>query len=154
MLEPLSPELNVAILDMAALLLPDGFDISDNAPHTFDALKRHFHSGRRLVVWSGGSQASIYGDPGVNYAFRAWHDWCHCVGNHDFTLGGEAAACEMQCAQLITRFGDNAVTRRWCRILRAEIIGQALYFERYQRFPDDQYGFVVAYLRDANAALT
>ncbi len=151
--EPFSVDLNTAIMKMAALLLPDGFDVAGDAAHTFETLKAHLDAGGRLVVWSGGSQATVYGDPHVNYAFRAWHDWCHWRGNHDFSLEGEVATCEMQCRQLIARFGDTERTRCWCDIIRAEIIGQGIYYHRHKRFPEDQRAFVGEYVGDPEAAI-
>lgn len=151
--KPLSGALSAAILEMAALFLPDGFDVVDDAPHTFEALKAHLDAGGRLVVWSGGSQVTVYGDPSVNYAFRAWHDWCHWYGNHDFSLAGETGTCEMQCEQLISHFGDTERTRHWCTVIRAEIVGQGLYYHRHKRFPEDQRAFVSEYLRDPDAAI-
>jgi hypothetical protein len=149
----LHPGLNRAIIEMTKLVLPDGFVVAANTPSTFETLKAHLDAGQRLAVWSGGSHATIYDDPSVNYAFRAWHDWCHWRGDHDFTLAGEMSACEMQCDQLVMRFGDSPTTRLWCRIVRAEIIGQALFFDRHGRFPGDQRAFVESYLRNPTGAL-
>lgn len=89
----------------------------------------------------------------MNHAFRAWHDWCHWSGNHDFSLDGEIATCEMQCRQLVGRFGDTVRTKRWCAIIRTEIIGQGLYYHRHKRFPEDQRAFVREYVRDPEAAI-
>jgi hypothetical protein len=100
----------------------------------------------RIVVWSGASDATIFGDPEVNYTFRAWHDWCHWRGRLPFDFKGEQGVCEMQCGHLLSLYGDSNRTRRWCRIVDAEVIGQRLYFDRFGRLPSDQYDFVVAYL--------
>jgi hypothetical protein len=42
-----------------------------DAPDTYEKLKAHLDAGERLVVYSGGSQHTIYADPAVNHAFRA-----------------------------------------------------------------------------------
>lgn len=55
--KPFNVELNAAIVEMAASMLPDGFDVADDAPHTFEALKAHLDAGRRLVVWAGARKA-------------------------------------------------------------------------------------------------
>jgi hypothetical protein len=88
-LEPLDPNLNAAIISIAKRLFPDGFDISAEAPDTYEKLKAHLDAGKRLVVFSGGSARTIYADPAVNHAFRARHDWCHYTGGHDLTFPGE-----------------------------------------------------------------
>ena len=106
-----------------------------------------------MIVWSGGSEATVYGNRSVNFSFRAWHDFCHWDGSYDFTLEGEIATCEMQCRQLFEFYGDCERVRVWCLLLRVEIVGQALFFHRHKRFPDDQRSFVAAYLVDPDIAL-
>ena len=150
-MEPLDRGFNAAILSIAAELFPDGFDVSPDAPGTYKALKGHLDAGKRLVVYDGGSEGTIYVDPAVNHAFRAWHDYSHWKGEHDFSLEGECAVFEMQRRHLLYLYGDSAQTRRW--ILRAEVIGQRLFYERYKRFVDDQRGFIEAYLKDPEATL-
>jgi hypothetical protein len=145
--------LNDAILHVTSRLLPDGFDVSSDAPDTYEKLKAHLSAGKRMVVWSGGSEATIYGHRNVNFAFRAWHDFCHWRGGYDFTLEGEIAACEMQCQHLYKFYSDGERVRGWCLLLRAEIVGQGLFFQRHKRFPEDQRSFVAAYLVDPDIAL-
>jgi hypothetical protein len=153
MKSPFDPLLNVAIVHIASRLLPDGFDVSDEAPDTYEKLKAHLCAGKRMIVWSGGSEATVYGHRSVNFSFRAWHDFCHWDGGHDFTLEGEIAACEMQCQHLFEFYGECERIQDWCSLLRAEIVGQALFFHRHKRFPDDQRSFVAAYLVDPAIAL-
>ncbi len=106
-----------------------------------------------MVVYNGGCDGTIYADPEVNYAFRAWHDWCHWRGGYDFSVCGETAVCAMQCLELLSQHGDGEQTRRWIAILRAEVVGQRLYYQRHKRYIDDQRGFVEAYLKDPDDAL-
>ena len=153
MKSPFDPSLNDAILHIASRIYPNGFDISAEAPDTYEKLKAHLDAGKPMIVWSGGSEATVYGHSSVNFAFRAWHDFCHWKGGHDFTLEGEIAACEMQCQHLFQFYGDCERTRQWSALLRAEIIGQALFFQRHKRFPDDQRSFVAAYMVDPDIAL-
>lgn len=146
-------DLKNAIVEMAARLLPDGFDVSDNAPQTYEELDGLLASGKRICVWSGGSSDTIYADATVNYAFRAWHDLCHWWGGFPFTLEGEIATCEMQCRQLTVFYGNNETTRSWCTMIKAEVVGQAEYFHRHKRFPESQTAFFAAYMADRNTAL-
>ncbi len=139
---------NAAVLTICSRVLPGGYDVSDSAPETYDELIAHLDAGGRMIVYSGGSERTIYGDPEVNFAFRAWHDWCHWRGRYDFSHEGERAACAMQGDHLIARYGESSETRRWRRILQAEIIGQREYFDRHGTFPEDQRAFVAAYLAD------
>lgn len=143
---PLDHGLNVAVLHIARKLLPAGFDVSGDAPDTYEAIVRQFESGKRYVVYAGGSENTIFGDPEVNYHFRAWHDWCHWKGSFDFSFQGEYGVFGMQCEHLMAVYGSGEKTEKWKRILFADIIGQKLYFQRHQRFPVDQMGFVLQFL--------
>lgn len=81
-----------ASVAMAKKFFPTGFDVSDNAPNTYEDLVKHYHETGRMTVWSGGSDKTIFGDEKSNYAFRAWHDLCHLRGGHNFTPEGERGA--------------------------------------------------------------
>jgi hypothetical protein len=151
-MEPLDPALNAAITYMAFQNLPNGFTASPQAPSTYEEIAALLDNGQQLVVYSGGSDKTIYGDKLINYAFRAWHDYCHWKAQVPLTLDGEVAAFELQCRQLYNTFGFNGQTLRWRNILHAEIVGQAEYFERYKRFPDNQRRFVKLYLANPEIA--
>ena len=135
-------QFNAAVLTICNRILPAGYDVAAVAPETYEELIAHLDAGRRMLVYSGGAEQTIYGDSEVNYAFRAWHDWCHWRGRHDFSLAGERATCAMQGAHLVALYGESAQTTWRRRILRAEIIGQREYFDRHGEFPDNQRAFV------------
>src|SRR5260370_11008017 len=90
----------------------------------------------------------MYGWPEMNFVFRGWHEWCQWRGRYNLSHEGERAACAMQSDHLVARYGESSQTRRWRRILHAEIIGQRDYFDRHGAFPEDQRAFVAAYLGD------
>lgn len=148
----LDAELNRAILDIAAELFPKGFDLSPRAPATLQQL-RSLGTGR-FVIYDGAAERTVYGDPSVNFAFRAWHDFCHLHGGHETNFVGEVAACRVQTLHLLRRYGDSARTFRWRAIIEADIIGQARYFERHGFFPKDQAAFVQTYLGDQLGAIS
>jgi hypothetical protein len=150
---PLDPCFNEAVVAIANRLFPAGFDVSHEAPATYEELKALLDARQRLVVYAGGSDHTIYGDPAINYAFRAWHDWTHWTGEHDLTLEGEIAVCQHQQRHLLALYGDTAQSRRWREIVHAEIIGQGTYYRYHKRFPDDQRGFVEGFLKDPERAL-
>lgn len=87
----------------------------------------------------GASDATIYGDPHVNHAFRAWHDATHFAHGLGFHLAGEKAVCEHQIADLY-RAHPNA-PKLWAALLSAEIVGQAEAFLATGSFPVDQAQF-------------
>src|SRR5438067_89761 len=74
---PVDAALNRAVLRMAAIVCPGGYDVSSSAPSSFRELVRHLDDGGRMTVYGGGSEGTIFADNEVNYAFRAWHDWTH-----------------------------------------------------------------------------
>lgn len=142
---------NCAVLHIASRLFPTGYDISDNAPETYDELCAHVASTGRMLVWSGASDRTIFGDNEVNYAFRAWHDHCHLRGSgHDFSWSGEHAVLQEQQSDIVALYGHGAKTHEngyeYAAILDAEVIGQLYHKEIHGRFPCDQIGFVRALL--------
>ena len=143
---------NVAVLHIADKLTR-GFSVSDCAPSTFDELIAQIERHRHIVVWSEASNATIYGSPEVNYAFRAWHDWCHWRGLHRFTTEGEAAVAKMQADHIDAIYGASDQTHRWRKIIEAQVIGQQRHQERYGHYPTDQFAFVEEYLRSAEIQL-
>jgi hypothetical protein len=150
---PLDRSFNAAVIEIVHRILPRGFDATSDAPSSYEELHQLLATGARLKVWAGASGQTIYGDPKINHAFRAWHDWCHWIGRQPFTPRGERAVSALQCRHLLIDYGDNAHTRRWQLLVDAEVVGQNQYHARHQRFPADQVGFVTAYLDDPARAL-
>lgn len=130
----LIPEFNAAILAMAPSHIARPI-----APSTYAELVQS-----PGIVWDGASDATIYGDARINHAFRAWHDHCHVLGNHDFSLAGERAAADLQCAQLLALY--PRAPSAWLRLIHAEVTGQVEYFAVNGVFPLDQLKFVTQYV--------
>lgn len=150
---PLCPHFEAAVLLVANTVLPRGWDVSDDVPThpTLDWLNGMVASTGRITVWSGGSDQTIFADPATNYAFRAWHDWCHWRGQHDFDLEGEKAVAAMQKRHLRVCFPGNAMLPYWMDILDAEIVGQNEYALLTGEFPRDQLQFVTDYIAASQA---
>lgn len=147
MLKPLFPSFNIATLHMANRTNPRGWNVSADAPDTLAKLKARAKRDGRITVSSLHSDLTIYGDPEVNCAARAWHDACHILADAPFTDEGERAVCELQKAQLRAVYGD-ASSLLFCAIIHAEVIGQLDYKTANGRFPDDQRGFVMTALTE------
>jgi len=113
------------------------FTASDRAPDTFELLRRHC-SERSIIVWNGASEHTIYGDPKVNHAFRAWHDSLHLILNAPFTLTGEIFVAREQ-----ARLAPDPIAK----LIIAEVQGQAEYFAEHRVFPADQVKFVLDYIK-------
>lgn len=149
---PLSATLNTAVHTLCLHVWPQGFDIDANAPNTFKDLRAEYAEHGRITVYSGNSCNTIYGDPAVNHMSRAWHDWAHLALGANFSVEGETAACELQCSQVIELLGPEEGTRV-ADILRAEVIGQSLYYQRHRKYISLQREFVEAYLQVPELAL-
>jgi hypothetical protein len=149
-MKPLDIGFNIAVLHIANQLCPGGYEVADDAPDTYETLRAHLDLTKQMKVWSGGSENTIYADKEVNWAFRAWHDWCHYNGRHAFTVIGERAVFEMQKLHLLLLYGDCPQTHRWIDILRAEVIGQQEYFYKNGHYPHNQRIFVEIYLKDSH----
>lgn len=131
-----TPEISqIVALNVAKLGLK--FEARDVAPDTFANLKSS-QTGGRLVVWSGESSNTIYGDASSNWAFRAWHDFLHLKLNAPFTLEGEIHVAKAQASQC----GTLAAS-----IIMAEVQGQVEYFNKYGKFPVNQIEFIENYLK-------
>lgn len=143
MKKPYCLSFNIAIHSICARLFPCGYDVAEIAPNNLQDLTAHIERTGRMVVWSGAADSTIYADAETNYAFRAWHDWCHWKGQHEFTLAGERAVLEMQREHLRTVYGrSHPDFELWSAILEAEIIAQATIHAESGEFPQDQRRFV------------
>jgi hypothetical protein len=151
--EPISTALNALVANICAECWPDGFDLSTtDAPNTFKGLKQEYERRGRITVFSGNSDNSIFADVTINQMARAWHDWAHIQANADFSLRGEELACDLQCTQISSRFNATEA-EGLIRILRADVIGQAQYYEKHRKYVRRQKDFVVEYLTDPMAAI-
>ena len=144
--KPLDRAFNVAVIHMANRLFPTGFDVSSTAPDTFEKLKAHVATTGRMCVWSGASDATIFDDAEVNWAFRAWHDFCHVFGNYDFTFMGELNAALMMAEQLREVYGCDERSQRFVNIIMCEVVGQTRHFMATGEFVQDQMTFARDYL--------
>ena len=150
---PLSKRLNIAVRQITGHVLPQGFDVSEDAPNTYDDLQAHFAKTGRVLVWSGASDHTIFGDPEVNHMFRAWHDTKHILFELPFTLEGEIEACRLQCEDIKALYGEGETGKALIKLVEAEVIGQALYHDARGGFPKDQRGFISHCIDDPYAAI-
>lgn len=95
-----------------------------------------------LIIWSGGSDTTIYQDRNVNYAFRAWHDSLHLKTGLGFTVADEIELGRIQASQCGSSFVADLV---YC-----EISLQAAYFLEKGQFVADQLQFTMDFLRGKN----
>jgi len=147
-----SRKLNACVMTMANKLFPCGYDVGSNAPSSLEELKDHVKKTGRIMVSGEHCETSIFGDKEVNCAFRAWHDFHHLQGNHEFTPEGEYQVCKKQCEDIIKVYGGSVQSQEFIEYIRADILGQGEYFGVYQEFPQDQKAFVLAYVEHGEEA--
>ena len=139
--KPLCITLNIAIATICNRLFPAGFDVAETAPESLSELNESIAKRGRITVWNGASEQTVYGSTEHNFMFRAWHDWCHWKGQHEFNLAGEAAALAMQLEHLATVYPSHPDRPTWERILTVEVLGQAVHHAVTGEFPADQVEF-------------
>jgi len=131
--------LNDAIRAAARRANTPRFEVRDVAPQTVAEMFQAYSETGRIVVWSGGSESTIYRDASVNYLFRAWHDWTHLKTGADFSLAGEIYNCRAQA---------QPVGSELAKLLQVEIVEQAKFFFRTGDFPKDQVLFTIETLKN------
>lgn len=147
-------DLDNMVMDMAMRCWPKGWFASRFAPETFTELVQQYGLFGKISVRKDNSDRTIFSEPKYNQAFRAWHDWTHLTYMLDFTFEHEKQTCWHQQSRLLSLYGTNGRTKFWCSLIEADVIGQAEYEARHGMFPEDQKGFVQAYIVDRNAALS
>ena len=120
------------------------YRVSGDAPDDWQRLCEQTARDGFLTVWNGASDQTIYGSAEANWAFRAWHDTTHLNLDADFSLQGETVVAHAQAAEAGEHGG----------LILADVLGQALYYDRWGRFPENQIAFVVDYMADAERALS
>lgn len=111
--------------------------VKPDAPSTVQDL---FNS-TSLIIWSGGSDSTIYGDASVNYAFRAVHDMTHLETRLNFTPEHEIEMGRIQAAKLASRCESLMADLFYC-----EIALQAAHYLQHGDFVADQKSFTELHL--------
>ena len=146
-LPPMFPRFNAAVIHICDRVNPRGYFLMPDklAPRTLAQLIEAEHmAGGRMPVSKGNSLFTIYGDPEVNYQFRAWHDRTHMLIGAEFNRAGEARVCAAMQADCAKIYGAKEA-KLFALILDAEINGQAAYFDAYGRFPKDQRQYMAGH---------
>lgn len=113
------------------------YNVDDIAPNSFEELMRNTGT---IKVWSGASDNTIFHDPAINHAFRAWHDYCHKLLNADFSLQGELLVAQYQANIL-------GVNKLHGDLIMIEVYQQAKHFYDTGVFPIDQVAFTTKLLK-------
>jgi len=104
------------------------FSVSELAPST----ELELFNSPSLVVWSGASDHTIFGDAYVNWAFRALHDSLHLKTGLGFSHAEELELGRIQANQYCGLMAD---------LVYAEVALQAKYNQQTGLFVSDQVAF-------------
>lgn len=124
--------INSTILKQASKLR---FQVADSAPSTIAEVK----SAGTLTVWSGGSEATIFDDARVNWAFRAIHDAMHIATRLGFTIAEEIELARIHAAEQSSGLMADLVY--------TEVAGQAIELEATKSFIANQRLFTLTKLK-------
>lgn len=138
-MQAMYPEFNQFIIDMYQRLMPNGFDTTPDKSkvRSFLAVKQWYAETNRVMVWSGESDNTIYGNPAINHCFRAWHDYVHITNDLDFSYQGELAVMEIQKIHARVHYKGKEL-QTILDLIEYEIKGQLDYYNEYKTFVPNQ----------------
>jgi len=100
-----------------------------------------------ITISTEGCENTIYSSPGMNVYARLWHDITHLRLQADFTVAGEDMVTDAQEHSLklwmVQQGYDPRVIEHAGNVLHADIMGQADYYQKYNRFVPYQRVFVM-----------
>lgn len=128
--------INSNILDLSKGLR---YTVKDVAPSTFQDVSNE----SSLIVWSGASDATIYQDASVNYAFRALHDAMHIETGLGFDAIHEMELGRIQASKVHALTGSELLAT----IVHLEVSGQAEHYLKTGQFIEDQISFIMKQLK-------
>ncbi len=142
-----------AILGCALQCMPQGWDVTprdDDAINSYDEIKAIYDKTGRVLVSSAHCDNTIYSDPSINVALRAWHDFIHVTKGYKFTREGEAAVCKEQQKQAVHYLSKIGVSIKECvfvsKCLRIELTEQLEYYCKMGEWVKDQKQFMLDHL--------
>lgn len=124
----------------------DNFDEKD-IQSTFENHKKIYRETGKIHIWTGASENTIFGNEKINHYFRAWHDYIHINYNLGYSITEESIVCNIQRDMLPSEWYFEK------ELINAEIIGQAHYFYRNNKFVENQRLFTAIYLDSSIKAL-
>lgn len=155
---PLDVHFNLAVRHISFVAM-DGyrrFVLTDNGSlcDTYEKICAYYKQHKRVLIWSGESDKSIFACKETNHYSRALHDLIHIKKGFDFSAQGEIDVCAESISLLRQAYPKEPNLDYWCKLMDCEIIGQVEYLTRNGHFVGNQMGFTKAYLSDKESALS
>lgn len=136
---PFSERLNTFILEKAKELkfVSGVFEEVD-----FSTFKQETEQNGYMKISSEYCENTIFGDPEVNIAFRAWHDATHLQLNEGFDYMAETRVAFAQIAELPREWEYERL------LILTEVVAQAAYHQKTGGFVENQRLFTINTLRN------
>lgn len=134
----ISPKLDQFIIDNSYKY---PYDIV-NEYNTLVEITDYYNNTGRYAISNVNCNNTIFKDSSVNIMFRAWHDSIHIKYQYDFDIYGELNVYNIMQSQLPDDYNLERV------LLYGDIVGQTLYFNKYQDFPINQRDFIIDFLSE------
>lgn len=119
--------------------------VSPDAPESYKELSQYYDTlaaGDPIPVAGGGSEYTMYSQESINHAWRAYHYGIHIVHELDFSLDDEMRTCEVQIEHMRMYHDHYGFTDQDYAAVRADVVGQAMYYAKHKKYVDDQRAFV------------
>lgn len=130
-MDDLSQYISQLILNQAKSLK---YRVADEGPDTYEELVKE----RSLVIWSGGTDNSMFSHPEAYWAFRALHDKLHLDTGTNF-----AAESEMELGRIQASKYDGIVAD----LVYAQVAAQNEYYLKNGVFVPNERDFTIEYLK-------
>lgn len=100
---------------------------------------RHYRETGTLLVWTGMSSNTLFGQPSDNYLFRAWHDYCHILSQVCNREHGKLGCFEPRAEYDVADWQCNGIGDRLAAVVQTEIRDGAKVYEDTGLFiPENQ----------------
>lgn len=123
--------------------------VAKDAPDSYEELAEFYETlmqGEPIPVSGDGCANSIYSNPGVNHSWRAYHGGIHIVHELDFSVEDETQAMEIQLAHMLDNDEHYCFQPEDYEAVKADVLGQRMYYVRYGKYVNDQARFVASCL--------
>ena len=125
--------------DLFSFVSVDDFNPADIEGTLKKHIKR-FEETKKINIWTGCSDKTIFASDEINHKFRAWHDFYHITKNLSYFEEGEKKVCELQKNDLPKNYNFEKT------LLDIEIVGQVEFFKEKNDFPINQHKFCKDFL--------
>ena len=145
----LDRELNAAIITLADIYIPRGFEVRAQEDVTEEAVWQSCQDGRP-VVYDRTMANSIFGDTEVEHAFQALAQFfmftepvVHNSHRPHLCAVMMVGGIDRICEALVKQYGDESRTQGWQKAILVHTIGRLAFNSSFGGIPVSNYDFVV-----------